>query len=92
MKDIIIVYFFLFILNLFKSNCINQHVCNYTIDQQYTEMWASQVALVVKNPPAKAGDVRDTDLISGWGRSPGERHGNLLQYTCLENATDRGVC
>ena len=55
-------------------------------------MWASQAALVVKNAPANAGDVRDTGLISGWGRSPGEGHGNLLQYTGLENATDSGVC
>ena len=55
-------------------------------------MWASQVAIVVKNPPANAGDVRDTGLISGRGRSSGEGHGNLLQYTCLQNATDRGVC
>jgi len=36
-------------------------------------------ALVVKNPPAKAGDVRDADSIPGWGRSPGG-HGNLLQF------------
>ena len=38
--------------------------------------WASQVALVVKNPPAKAGDVRDEGSIPGWGRSPGGGHGN----------------
>ena len=39
---------------------------------------ASQVALVVKNPPASVGDVRDTDSIPGLGRSPGEGHGNPL--------------
>ena len=50
---------------------------------------ASQVALVVKNPPANAGDVRDTGLIPGWGRSPGEGYGNLLQDSCLENPMDR---
>ena len=44
---------------------------------------ASQVALLVKNPPAKAGDIRDMGLISGSGRPPGERHGNSLQYSCL---------
>jgi len=51
---------------------------------------ASQVGLVVKNPPANAGDVRDTGFIPGWGRSPGEGNSNPLQYSCLENPTDRG--
>ena len=53
--------------------------------------WASQVALVVKNPPAKAGDIRDMSSISGSGRSPGEGHGNPLQCSCLKNPRDRGV-
>ena len=52
---------------------------------------ASQVVLVVKNPPANAGDVRDVGSIPGWGRSPGEGHGNPLQYSCLENPMDRGA-
>ena len=43
------------------------------------------------NPPASAGDVRDMGLIPGLGRSPGGRHGNLLQYSCLENPRDRGA-
>ena len=43
------------------------------------------MALAVKNPPANAGDVRDAVSISGLGRSPGEGHGNALQYSCLEN-------
>ena len=51
--------------------------------------WASQVALVVKNPPTKAGDVRDMGLIPESGRSPGGGHGNPLQYSCLENPMDR---
>ena len=46
---------------------------------------------MVKNPPANAGDVRDTDVIPGSGRSPGEGHGNSLQYSCLENPMDRGA-
>ena len=46
---------------------------------------ASQVALVVKNPPASAGDVRDTGLIPGWGRPAGEGHGNPPEYFCVEN-------
>ena len=45
----------------------------------------SQVALVVKNPPADAGNIRDTGLIPGSGRSPEGGHGNPLQYSCLEN-------
>ena len=53
--------------------------------------WASQLALVVKNPPANAGDIRDTSSIPGLGRSSGEDHGNLLQYSCLENPMDRGA-
>ena len=52
---------------------------------------ATQVALVVKNPPANTGDVRDTGLIPGSGRSPGRGQGNPLQYSCLENPIDRGV-
>ena len=49
---------------------------------------ASQVAPVVKNPPASAGDVGS---IPGSGRSPGGGHGNPLQYSCLENPMDRGA-
>ena len=51
---------------------------------------ASQVVLVVKNPPANIGD-RDTGSVPGWGRSPGEGHGNPLQFSCLENPMDRGA-
>ena len=50
---------------------------------------ASQVVLVVKNLPANAGDIRDTGSIPGSGRSPGEWHGNPLQYSCLENPLDK---
>ena len=49
------------------------------------EMGASQIALVVKNPPANAGDVGVEGSIPGLGRSPGGRHGNPLQCSCLEN-------
>ena len=51
----------------------------------------SQVALVVKNLPANAGDIRDSDSIPGSGRFPGGEHGNVLQYSCLENPMDRGA-
>ena len=50
---------------------------------------AFQVALVVKNPPANAGDLRDSSWIPGLGIFPGEGHGNPLQYSCLENPMDR---
>ena len=46
---------------------------------------------MVKNPPANAGDVRDSGSILGSGRSPGEGNGNLLQYSCLENPMGRGA-
>jgi len=51
-------------------------VCIYI----YIYTWASQVALVVKNSPPKAGDIRDAGLIPG-SRAPGSRHGNPLQYS-----------
>ena len=49
------------------------------------------MALVVKKPPANVGDIKDMGLIAGLGRSPGGGHGNPLQYSCLENPTDRGA-
>ena len=49
------------------------------------------MALVVKNPSASTGVVRDTDSISGSGRSPGGANGTPLQYSCLENPMDRGA-
>ena len=49
------------------------------------------MVLVVKNPPANAGDMRDTSSIPGSGRSPGGGRGNPLQYSCLENPMDPGA-
>ena len=49
------------------------------------------MALLVKNLPANAEDMRDAGSIPGLGRSTGGGHGNLLQYSCLENSTDRGA-
>ena len=43
---------------------------------------------LVKNPPARAGNVGS---VPGWGRSPGEGNGNLLQYSYLGNPMDRGA-
>ena len=46
---------------------------------------------MVKNPSANVGDIRETGSIPGLRRSPGGRHGNSLQYYCLENSVDRGA-
>ena len=54
-------------------------------------LWASQVALVVENLPASAGDLRAAGSISGAGRSLGVGSGNLLPYSGLENPVDKGA-
>ena len=46
---------------------------------------------MVKSPCANAGDARDAGWIPGSGMSPGGRHGNPLQPSCLENPMDRGA-
>ena len=62
---------------------------------EFTELYkhnrASQVVLVVKNLPANAGDIRDSGLIPGSGRSPGGGQDDPLHYSCLENPIDRGT-
>ena len=52
-------------------------------------LWVSQVVLVMKNQPTNSGDIRETALIPGSGRSPGGGHGNPLWCSCLENPIDR---
>ena len=59
--------------------------------KRYIIIWASQVGLVVKNPPVNARDLRDVDSAPGLGRSPKGGSGNPLQYSCLENSMDRGA-
>ena len=55
-------------------------------------VWAgSPGGVVMKNPPTNPRDIRDEDLISGLGRSPGTGNDNPLQYPCLENSIDREV-
>ena len=61
---------------------------NSCLINQAIHIWASQVAQMLKNPPANAGDV---GLILKLGRSPGAGNSYPLQYSCLENSTDRGV-
>ena len=65
--------------------------CVMIFRNKHEEVRASQAVLVVKNPPASAGDVRGSGSIPGSGRSPGEGHDNPLQDSCLENPMDRGA-
>ena len=51
--------------------------------------WASLVVQLVKNPSANAGDTRDTGSTPGLGRSLAGANGNPLQYSCLENSTEK---
>ena len=48
--------------------------------------------LLVKNPPANVGVVREEDSVPGLGRSPGVGNNNPLQYSCLKNLMDREAC
>ena len=62
------------------------------VNKQIFEVWGggtSQVALVVKNLPAEAGDKKDAGLIPESGSSRGEGHNNPFQCSCLENPKDR---
>ena len=70
-------------------------ICIYKTQYKRTEaaqrVSASELALMVKNPPANARDMRDTGLVPGSGRSPGGGHGNPLQYSCLKNPLNTGA-
>ena len=46
---------------------------------------------MVENLLANARDIRDVGSVPGSGRSPEERHGNPLQYSCLENPMHGGA-
>ena len=70
---------------IFLLYALNLSLHFLTINMYYLWDWASQLVLVVRNPPAKAGDVTDTGSTPELGRSPGEGHGNPLQYSCLED-------
>ena len=58
----------------------------------YTLIWSNywnipiHMTLVVKNPPANSGDIRDTSSIPGLGRCPGVGNGNPPQYSCLKKS------
>ena len=77
--------------SLFSSLKMGQVGRGGVIIRNIPYYWASWVALVVKNPPANAGNVRDVGSIPGSGRSSGGGHCKPLQYSCLENPMDRGA-
>ena len=66
-------------------------VWTFLLGWAFSQFGVSQVALVVKNLPANAGDARDAGSVSGLGRSPGGGQGYPLQYSFLENPMDRGA-
>ena len=67
---------------------MNRQVSSPDFTGSYVKIQASQVALVVKNLHANAGDIRDASSIPGLGRSLGEGKGQPLQYSGLENSMD----
>ena len=74
------------------TRCVFSFIRNSQFSTVVIPAQASQVVLVVKNNQCgSAGDIRDTGSIPGLGRSPGGEHGDLLQYSCLENPMDRGA-
>ena len=64
---------------------------NQTFTPSRGELGASQGVIVVKNPPANVGNIRDVGSVPESGRSLGGGHSNPLQYSCLENPMDLGA-
>ena len=64
------------------------HALNYALIELIR---ASLVAQMVKNLPANVGGIKDVGSFPESGRSPGERNGYPLQYSCLENSMDRSL-
>ena len=77
-------------LSLSIKRKVAKEICTF-LRTFNTLFLASQVALVIKNQPANAGDIRDVGSVPGSGRSPGEGDGNPLQYSCLEKTLDRSL-
>ena len=63
----------------------------FNLNPPNRSLGASQVVLVVENPPANVGDIRDPGSIPGLRRSSGGGLGDSLQYFCLENLMNRGT-
>ena len=94
-KYVCLTWNFFFFL---KKNELNLELLSTHIEYQqicflifYACLRASQLALVVKNPPASDRDVKDIGSIPGSGRFSGGGHGNPLQCSFMENPTDRGA-
>ena len=75
--------------NFFSQSFEVQQNCNGKASPLQECLFLSY-RLIVKNPPANAGDTKDKGSVSGSGRSSGGGNGNPLQYSCLENFMDRG--
>ena len=85
------------------DSSLQQRICSAMVTYLLNHRWqrslgravrckgSSQMVLMMKNPPANAGEPRDTGSTPGWGRSPGEGNSNRLQYSCLKNPMDRGA-
>jgi len=85
----IYTYMCVYYIYIYTYVCvIYMYICIIYIYYMYE---ASHMALVVKNLPANAGDIRDPGSIPGLARSPGGGHDNPLQHSCLENPMDRGA-
>ena len=76
----------------FLALLVSLKICQLDLAWNGYSIWTEGFphGMVVKNPPADACDTGDRGLIAGLGRSCGGGNGNLLQYSCLENSTDRG--
>ena len=64
---------------------------SHRVGHDWSDLAAAAGGIVVKNPPAKVGDTRNSSSIPGLGRSHGGGNSNPLQYSCLENPMDRGA-
>ena len=80
-----VVFWFCFVIFCFLA------VYSREILSLYVGMSGFPGGTVVKNPPANAGDTRDTGSIPGSGRCPGAGNSNPFWYSCLENPMDRGA-
>ena len=74
---------------VFKGKLI--YIQNYYNLILFNFFWGFPGGSTVKNLPHNAGDIEDSGLIPGLGRSPGGGHGNPLQYPCLKNPKNRGT-
>ena len=80
------------VYTLFRETSLPLWVWHHDNFKTLQKLLTSQVALVVKNPPARAGDARDTGSVPGWGRTPGGGNGNPLHILAWRmNPMDRGA-